>query len=307
MGRTLPNLNQLRAFEAAARHLSFKQAAEELHVTQAAISHQIKALEEDLGVELFRRVTRGVKLLPEAEAFATQLTHNFHAMAEAAARLRGGRFHGPLRISSVPAYGMRVLLPRLSTFFDRHPDFDVDIKLEFALTDFQNADAAIRYGKGNWPDVTTRLLHRDIVAPICAPELVKGETLPLTPERLLTFPIAQSPGASDDWKAWLQAAGIRGEGPEDYRKMENRAVVLDYLLTGSGIALADLRFAAKELATGQLIRLHPAMVEGVNGIYLVHPKTEFPDARLTAFGTWLAAEAAAMDISVGCVWESPRS
>ncbi|MCB1431717.1 MAG: LysR family transcriptional regulator [Alphaproteobacteria bacterium] len=305
MGRPLPNLNQLRAFESAARHLSFKLAADELHVTHAAISHQIKALEEDLGIELFRRVTRGVKLLPHAEAFAAELSRNFEAMAEAAARVRGGRSLGPLRLSSVPAYGMRVLLPRLSGFKKRFPGVDVKIDLELALTDFQEMDGAIRYGRGNWPNVGERLLHRDIVTPVCKPDLVKGLTLPMAAERILSFPIAQSPGDEDDWKAWLQAAGHRGDGPKDCQRMENRAVVLDYVLTGSGIAMVDLRFAASELAAGRLVRLHPAIVEGVKGVYLVYPRTGFPDSRLTAFGTWLAAEATAMDISPGCPWEQP--
>lgn len=303
MARPLPNLNQLRAFEAAARHLSFKLADEESHVTHAAVSHQIKALEEDLGVELFRRVTRGVRLSPHAEAFAAELSRNFQSIAEAAARLRGGHFHGPLRISSVPAYGMRILLPRLPGFQRKHPNIALDLDLEVALTDFEQTQAAVRYGRGPWPEVTARLLHRDIVAPVCAPQLVKGLKLPLSPEQMLRFPIAQSPGAAEDWKAWLLAAGARIEGPTDSRQMENRAVVLDYLLTGSGIALADLRFAGTELESGRLIRLHPATVEGVNGIYLVHPRTEFPDTRITTFGTWLAAEAAAMDITTGCPWE----
>lgn len=299
MGRPLPNLNQLRAFEAAARHLSFKLAAEELHVTQAAVSHQIKALEEDLGTALFRRVTRGVQLLPAARAFAAELTRHFEEMAAAAARLRQGQTKRPLRISSVPAYGMRVLLPRLHKFKDSHPGIEIDIGLELGLTDFHDVDAALRYGRGNWPGVTSRLLHRDIVCPVAAPELVAGRSLPLAPEVLATMSVAISPGAEDDWKAWFGAAGYRGPVERDGRQIENRAVVLDFLLTGSGIGLADLRFAAKELANGQLVRLHSLTVPGVNGIHLVQPKTGIPDARLAAFGDWLEAEAEAMEIADG--------
>jgi len=297
MGRPLPNLNQLRAFEAAARHLSFKLAAEELHVTQAAVSHQIKALEEDLGTALFRRVTRGVQLLPAAEIFAAELTRHFEEMATAAARLRQGQTKRPLRISSVPAYGMRVLLPRLHKFKDSHPGIEIDIGLELGLTDFHDVDAALRYGRGNWPGVISRLLHRDILAPVCVPRLVSGRSLPLAPEVLATMPVAMSPGAADDWTAWFRAAHYQGPVDRDCQQIDNRAVELDYLLTGNGIGLIDLRFAAKELASGQLVRLHPLTVAGVNGIHLVQPKTGIPDARLAAFGDWLKAEAEAMEIA----------
>jgi LysR family glycine cleavage system transcriptional activator len=302
MHRHLPNLNQLRAFEAAARHRSFKMAADELHVTHAAISHQIKALEEDLGMQLFRRVTRGVQLAPEAEIFAADLSRSFEAITEAAARVVQARKSGPLRISSVPAYGMRVLLPRLPGLKSRHPDLDLAVDLELGLTDFSTVDAALRYGKGGWSGVTAELVHRDILCPVCAPALVAGRRLPLSPRDIVGLPIAISPGAEEDWKNWLRAAGHRGAGPADLRRMENRAVVLDYLLTGMGAALADLRFAATELMSGQLVRLHKATVAGVNAIHLVYPQTGFPDRRIVAFGAWLKAEAEAMDLSHGCPW-----
>jgi LysR family glycine cleavage system transcriptional activator len=304
MSRHLPNLNQLRAFEAAARHLSFKLAAEELHVTHAAVSHQIKGLEQDLGLQLFHRVTRGVQLTPEAEIFAGELSRNFEAIAEAAARVVQGRRQGKLGISSVPAYGMRVLLPRLAKLRASHPDIDLEVSLELGLTDFHSVSAAVRYGKGNWPGVDSELMHRDVLCPVCAPVLVAGRKLPLAVRDIVDLPVALSPGAEQDWKTWLRKAGHRGAGPAERQLMENRAVVLDFVLTGTGMALADLRFAAKELVSGQLIRLHRQTVEGVNGIYLVYPQTNFPDPRLVAFGSWLRSEAEAMDVSHGCPWEA---
>lgn len=300
MTRRLPNLNQLRAFEAAARHLSFKNAAEELHVTHAAISHQIKALEEDLGRPLFRRLTRKVELLPEAADLAERLAANLDDIAEAVARIREEKSKGHLKISAVPAFGYRFVLPRLPDFHATHPGLEVELDLQAGLADLDGGgfDAGLRYGGGDWPGLDTRLIFRDTLAPLCAPAFLADRQLPLDPAEIATLPFAVSRGANRDWQSWCRTHGLDNPPRPAPLMLENRAVVLDYTVSGSGIALVDLRFAAKELETGQLICLHPTTVRGVNGTYLAWPRTPVADPRLLAFGDWLADQTATMEITV---------
>jgi LysR family glycine cleavage system transcriptional activator len=305
MSRRLPNLNQLRAFEAAARHLSFKAAAEELHVTDAAISHQIKALEADLGTALFQRSGRGVLLAPAALKLAETLTSAFDLMGQAIANYDHETNDAVLRISAVPAYGNRLIVPNLPAFAATHPDIKIELSLEVGLADLAagEADGGIRYGKGDWPGLDARLLHRDMLAPVCAPELVAGRRLPLDPAEIVQMPVALPPGAALDWANWQQAMGAEGALSGPIQRMENRAIAIDYLTLGYGVALYDLRFAAHELATGKLVRLHPSTIEGQNGIYLVSLHAATPDPWLLAFGTWLAGVAGQIDLSCGCPWD----
>lgn len=302
--RHLPNLKQLRAFEAAARHLSFKAAAEELHVTHAAISHQIKALEEDLGRPLFRRLPRKVELLPDAEALALQLTHHLDEIAEATSKLRQSLKKGRLCISSVPAFGYRFVLPQLPDFHQRFPDIDLDIEFQSGLVEFDgHYDAALRYGAGEWAGLDCRLISRDEIAPISAPSLVAGLDLPLDPTTIAALPYAVSPGADQDWIAWARKHGL-GNPPRPHPLvLDNRAVVLDFILSGAGIALTDLRFCSKELEDGRLVRLQPGTIAGVNGTYLVWPKAPIADPKITAFGDWLVGKTGEMNISAGCPWD----
>lgn len=297
MNRRLPNLNQLRAFEAAARHLSFKSAAEELHVTHAAISHQIKALEEDLGRPLFHRLTRKVELAPDAEAFAQSLGVSFDRIAEAAALVRDARAEGVIRISAVPAFGYRFVLPRLGQFREAFPKIEVEIELHAGLADLggEGFDAALRYGAGTWPGLDGMLIFGDLLAPMASPALLAGRPLPLGDDEIAALPYAVSPGASRDWRRWFRARGQENLARPQPIALENRAVVLDYLLSGAGAALADLRFAAIELAAGHLVQLHPETIRGTNGTFLVWPKASVADPRIAAFGTWLKQEVDALN------------
>ena len=297
MSRRLPNLNQLRAFEAAARHLSFKKAAEELHVTHAAVSHQIKALEEDLGRPLFRRLPRKVELEAGAAEFALRLGASFDQIEEAASSIRDTKQSGRIRMSAVPAFGYRFVLPRLARFREAHPDIEVEIELQAGIVSLEDGefDAALRYGGGAWAGLDKMLIFRDILAVVASPTLIAGRALPLAPVEIAGMPYAVSTGAGRDWRSWCAGQGLESPERPAPLPLDNRAVVLDFLLAGGGVALTDLRFAANELASGQLVQLHPDTVEGTNGTYLVWPKTRVVDPKLTAFGAWLRSEVAAMD------------
>lgn len=301
MPRRLPNLKQLRAFEAAARHLSFKGAADELHVTHAAISHQIKALEDSLGQPLFRRITRGVRLTPEAEDYALALTAALDRIESATDTLVSERLIRPLRISVAPFYGSRVLMRRLPEFRDAHPDIAIEIDLDFGIVDFETSDmdAAIRYGLGDWPTLDVELIYRDVISPVCAPVMVAGRELPLDAAEIVRLPLATTKAPESDWACWLDAAGVTIPDDADVIRLDNRAIALDYALAGNGVAMADLRMIPFELASGSLVRLNPLSVAWERSMYLVRPKSNFRDPRLEALRDWLRQISDEVDLDAG--------
>ena len=211
MGRRLPPLNAIRAFEAAARHLSFTRAAEELNVTQAAISHQIKGLEDVLGIPLFRRLNRALMLTEAGQTYLPPLREALDQIADATARLKTADSGGALTISTLASFAAKWLVPRLPRFQERHPEIDVLISTTAQMVDFaqQDVDAAIRFGRGGWEGVRAdRLLTEDIF-PVCAPSLLEGSKPLLKPDDLSGFTLLH-----DDflygWTMWLQAVGAQG-------------------------------------------------------------------------------------------------
>lgn len=294
MARRIPSLTQLRAFEAAARHMSFKDAAKELCVTQAAVSHQIKALEEELGVKLFRRGVRQVTLTSEAESFARTLTNAFDAIASAAAAFGDEDLAGPLRLSVAPFYGNRWLLPRLSGFRAQYPEVDLQIDVSFDMVDLANSDfdAAVRYGNGDWPDLECIQIHPDVVGPVCAPQYVAGRSLPLSPREIRRLSLATSTDLSSDWADWLSAVGETDLGGLDLVQYANAVYSFDAALSGHAVCLADIRSTAADEAAGNLVRLHPLTIERAKGIYLVFPKSAAGRRRRAeVFAAWMKHEA----------------
>jgi len=288
-------LNQVRAFEAAARNLSFKTAAEELGVTQAAVSHQIKALEETLGMRLFVRRTRAVDLTPEAARALPPLTAAFDGIEAAMLELGGTAMTGELAISVAPFYGNRFLLPRLARFHAAHPGLTVHPHLSFALADLarDRLDGAIRFGVGNWPGLESRLIHRDCVGPVCAPQMVGDVPIPMMPADILHLPLATTRHWRGEWTAWFAALGVAAGAPEARIEHDNRALAFDAALSGNAVCLADIRLTGAAEAAGHLVRLHPFTLERSHGIYAVWPAGKRPDPRMTAFADWLEEEARA--------------
>src|SRR5262249_42046850 len=176
MARRLPPLNALRAFEAAARHLSFLKAANELHVTPGAVSQQVKGLEVQLGIKLFRRLTRGVLLTDAGQLYAKRLGELFDGIDAATRDLRRGEASPVLTVSAIPSFAARWLIPRLGTFNAAHPEITLRVIAESALPDFVTTDAeiAIRYGAAEYPGLTAELLFPGIIFPVCGPQLMEG-------------------------------------------------------------------------------------------------------------------------------------
>src|SRR6202171_6566164 len=210
MTARLPSLNGLRAFEAAARHLSFTQAASELNVTQTAISHQIKRLEEELGVRLFVRQNRARTLTPEARDYLPGIRAAFNDLRLATDRLLRKDDDHVLTVSTLASLAAKWLLPRLSAFQEAHPGIDVRITTSTSLVDFHrdNVDAAIRYGRGQWPGVRAKWLMADELFPVCSPTLANGNKPLKCPEDLRDHVLLHTSNAnSDDWRLWLTAGG----------------------------------------------------------------------------------------------------
>lgn len=286
--RRLPNLNQIKAFEAAARHLSFKAAAEELFVSDAAVGHQIKALEEALGEKLFFRLTRKVKLTPVGEAYLPKLSAALDQIEAATQDILAEKETHVLKITAAPFYTNRLVLPRLPEFRALHPGLDVKIVFEDEVVDFATSDivAGLRYGSGDWPDLHVDMLHGDVVSPVCAPSYISGRSLPLEPDEIAQMMLGVGGKWGQDWTDWFEAAGAPQTNPLNVIEYQNRARMFDLALSGNGVVLGDLSLIASDLEKGNLVRLHPLAIPRERGMFLVSPKGK-PDPKLVKFRDWL--------------------
>lgn len=293
MTRRLPSLNQLRAFEAAARHESIKLGAEELCVTPAAVGHQIKNLELDLGTALFERKTRKIILTEAGRVLSVRLGKALDGIEDAVEHARKANHSGTLKVTIAPFFGNRWLLPRLSDFHKKHPDIEIKPSLSFDYVDLRKSgfDAAVRYGVGDWEGLSSSLICTDVVSPVCAPQLIDQRRLPLDAEEILDLPLACGGRWRDDWLAWAQAAGTEIGNPEKIIEYESRAFMFDAALSGQAVILADLRMTAADVAAGSLVRLSPIEVDRPQGLYVVSEAMPNPNPRLQVFTNWLEKQA----------------
>jgi LysR family glycine cleavage system transcriptional activator len=277
MTARLPSLNGLRAFEAAARHLSFTQAASELNVTQTAISHQIKRLEQELGIRLFVRQNRALALTPEAKDYLPGVRAAFNDLRLATDRvLRKDNDH-VLTVSTLASLAAKWLLPRLSAF----------------LVDFKSGDvdAAIRYGRGNWPGLRADWLMADELFPVCSPTLLTGDKPLRCPEDLANQTLLHSSGGyDDDWRLWLTAAGL----PTDIAKGPGLTFDLIFMtvqaaIDGIGVAIGRTSYVEADIAKGRLVVPFKITLPADAGFYLVSPEARADSPKLEAFRQWLLA------------------
>nr|WP_309503629.1 LysR substrate-binding domain-containing protein [uncultured Roseovarius sp.] len=296
MSRRLPSLNQLRAFEAAARHESIKLGAEELCVTPAAVGHQIKALEQSLNTALFHRKTRKIILTDAGRALAATVGQALDDLETAAAKARTSDLSGCLRITVAPFFGNRWLLPRLPRFLALHPGMTIKPSLSFDYENLENTDfdAAVRFGAGAWEGLSSTLIFRDQVRPVCAPQLVEGIGLPMAPEDILDLPLACAHHWRDDWVAWAEAAGAGTRKSVNAFTYESRAFMFDAALSGQSVILADPRMTSADEQAGRLIHLNPLTVERPHGIHIV-TDSRISDPRIDLFAEWLKHEARSPD------------
>ena len=298
MARRLPPLNALRAFEAAARQLSFTKAAEELNVTQAAISHQVKLLEETLGVALFRRLNRRLVLTDAGAAYLPPLREALDGIASATERLHQSAETGPLKVSTLHSFAVKWLLPRLPHFLERHPEIDVLVSSSAGLVDFatDDFDVALRYGSGKYPGLQVDVLMGDEIIPVCSPGLRDRDPPLRTPSDLkrvtLLHDVVRSTPDDPDWKIWLDHAGVEGVDPSRGPRFSEANMVIQAAIAGQGVALTRRVIVKDDLDAGMLVQpFGPALA--TNFVYcLVYPPISAERPKLKLFRDWLMEEAA---------------
>ncbi len=293
MTARLPSLNGLRAFEAAARHLSFTLAASELNVTQTAISHQIRRLEEELGIRLFVRQNRALALTPEARDYLPGVRAAFNDLRLATDRLLRKDDDKVLTVSTLASLAAKWLLPRLTDFQEQHPGIDVRIATSTSLVDFQrdNVDAAIRYGRGQWPGLRADWLMADELFPVCSPSLLRGDKPLRCPEDLKSHMLLHTSNAnSDDWRLWLTAAGL----PADIARQPGITFDMIFMtiqaaIDGIGVAMGRTSYVQDDIAKGRLVVPFKIALPADAGFYLVSPEGRREAPKLTAFRQWMIA------------------
>ncbi len=292
MSRRLPPLNALRAFEAAGRHLSVTRAAGELHVTQAAISHQVKALEEYLGLKLFRRLNRKLLLTDQGQDLLPATSEALDLLNDATRRLLEREASGPLTVSVLPSFAARWLVPRLGRFRKIWPDVDLRIDPEPEIVDFSrgDVDVAIRYGTGRYPGLhSVRLMAEDIV-PVCSPALLEGDRPLRTPDDLVHHTLLHDEGHGE-WRTWLLAAGAESVDPVRGMVFTDSGMLIQAAVAGQGVALARGVLAADELAAGRLVRPFEQTLPTEYAYYFVCPLDAAERPKIQAFAEWLLVEA----------------
>jgi LysR family glycine cleavage system transcriptional activator len=295
----LPSLNQLRVFEATARHLSIVKAAAELNVTPAAVSHQIRVLEEQLCVTLFKRGGRTLLLTAAGQACWPGISEAFDKLASAVGEIDTLGVGGVLSVSLPPSFAAKWLLPRLDRFQARHPDIDVRVSASMNLVDFSNehVDLAVRYGTGRYPDLVVEHLLTETVVPVCSRRLLKGKH-PLTKPAALRFHTLLHDDSPDgdiscpSWAMWLKAAGVPDVDAARGPRFNQASLAIEAAILGRGVALAKAALAADDLAAGRLVQPFEVSSPVDFGYYVVCPKAKLNLPKVAQFRGWLLDEAA---------------
>ncbi|MGB5093241.1 MAG: transcriptional regulator GcvA [Parvibaculum sp.] len=305
--RRLPTLSALRAFEAAARLGSFSRAADELHVTHAAISHQIRRLEEELELSLFHRTGRAVELTDTGRRLLPVLSVAFDQIAEVWQQIQGNE-GGPLTVSVEPSFAARWLVVRLGKFSRAHPDIQLRLMPSGELTEFdrEDVDLGIRYGLGGWEDVVAEKLFEATEYPVCAPSLIEAGKPLRKPEDLKRYPLLHEE-TMGHWLNWLSAAGVAdpswaARGP----LFIEASFALQAAAAGQGVALANDALAMADLAEGRLVRLFDIGVPDEEAYWLVYPERSVRKPKVLAFRNWIREEAGLPPSPIKTLKESGR-
>jgi LysR family glycine cleavage system transcriptional activator len=291
MPRRLPPLNALPSFEAAARHLSFSKAADELHVTHGAVSRAIRNLEKHLGVLLFARGIRSVRLTQLGASYAADVRRILDQLA-AATLVTSGQQSAVLNVSTLDALASRWLVPRLFRFRRSHPDIDVRLSTSERLADFvsDGIDVAIRYGRGQYPGLTSELLMGEDVFPVCSPVLLDGPHPLQTPADLRHHTLIHD-YFHIDWAMWLKTAGIEGVDPHKGPTFHSSEHVVQAAVQGEGVALGRSALVADDIAAGRLVRPFELSLPAELAYYVVCLPAALKSKKVAVFRDWLLAEA----------------
>lgn len=294
----LPPLNTLRTFEVAARHMSFKDAADELCITSTAVSHRIRALEEWLGVKLFNRLTRALELTKEGEAYAPKIQEAFKLLTSASEALKQSNEDGDLYISATMSFASSWLTQRLPSFYSKYEEFNISIEatdqpINLART---NVDIAIRYGEGGYDDLHSQMLFTDLVTPVCTPDIAARLS---TPADLLLVPRLEYQWAGfgerdPSWKKWFAATGHPDMELDPSPVFSEEHMVLSEAIAGRGVALVGIVAAASAIERGQLVCPFPDALENRSYYFVCQPHA-LNLQKVTAFRNWIIDEARRFD------------
>ena len=295
-----PGLRTLRAFDAAARNLSFTRAAEEMVVTPAAISNQIAELEDQLGFKLFIRTSRSMRLTREGEILSQAAGESLETLAKSLHRLKRLENRNQIRVSSTPSVAAKWLVPRLDNFLEAFPGADVRIDVSNTLVDFDrdDVDVAIRFGAGRYPGLRAELLFNDTLSPVCSPVLITKEKPLQVPRDLLRHTLIhlewQADGAPwPNWRMWMQAAGIRDFDEKRGLHFGQTSLTIQAAIDGQGITLGDSNLVADDLAAGRLVKPFDLSLKAPDSFsYFVITRLDTKDAPMVnAFRDWCLIEA----------------
>lgn len=288
MSARLPPLNALKAFEASARHLSFTKAANELFVTQAAVSHQIKGLENHLGIKLFMRKNRALLLTEEGQSYFLDIKDIFISLQEATQKLLAKGAKGAITVSIQPSLAIQWLVPKLADFSKQYPDVDVRIKADDRDDDTlaNDVDIAFYYGRGPWPNVVAEKIITEYLQPVCSPTLLMGEHTIVDIEDLKNHTLLHD-NSRNDWKRWFKRTSIQSINVDQGPIFSHSALVLQAAIHGQGIALVNNVLAKPEIDAGRLVTPFEQVLINKNAFYLVCRDEQLETSKIAQFRQWV--------------------
>jgi LysR family glycine cleavage system transcriptional activator len=294
VAKSLPPLNPLAVFDTVSRLGSFTLAAAELCVSQSAVSRQVAVLEGFLGVRLFRREPQGVTLSPEGKAYQAEVAPSFARIVAATDALRSANRQGPLRLRVYATFAVKWLIARLPRFHAQHPAIKVQLSTTAAPVDFTRdaVDMAVQFGDGEWPGLSSQLLMRDVIQPVCSPQLLADHGGHMGLDTLGRHRLLHSHYRRDDWPDWLRSVGqanrlVAGD------EFPSSVLTLHAAAEGLGIAIGQMSLLGEDLRSKRLVTPFSQPLERPLGHYVVWSKSNLPDVRGRALARWLSAEAAA--------------
>jgi LysR family transcriptional regulator, glycine cleavage system transcriptional activator len=292
MRRRLPSLNALKAFEAAARHESFTHAAAELFVTQGAVSQQVKALESELGVRLFRRDRQRLVITDAGRSYLEVVRDAFDRLGTGTERLLQRQKSGVLTITTSPDFAAKWLVHRLGRFSEAHPEIDLRVSASIQHVDFarEDFDLAIRHGEGHWPGLHVTRLCSEELFPVCSPKLLSGRGALRSPRDIRHHRLLYT-NSTTGWTKWLAAVGVDGTDFNRGTLFNQSSMAIDAAADGQGIALARTALVARDLISGRLVRPFREALEAPFAYWIVCPKAAADLPKIALFREWLLQEA----------------
>ncbi|MCB1445136.1 MAG: transcriptional regulator GcvA [Rhizobiaceae bacterium] len=301
--RALPGTRALRTLVSAGRHLNFTRAADELGLTPAAVSYQIKEIEDQIGARLFVRSSRSIHLTPEGEILFEAATEALDTLGRAASRVRkmSRSVTTQLKVTLDPHFATKWLMRRVENFRKRQPGIELRFEVSYELREFDvdDIDVAIRYGGGKYPGLTTNRLFDNVVVPVCSPRLLKSGRALTEPRDLMHHTLAHIEWSRQgvtwpNWQIWMAAAGIHDFDDSRVVVFGTSSDAVEAALAGEAVALADFAMVANDLSEGRLIRPFELSIKAPAefAYFLVYPNESAADPRIVAFRDWLLEEAA---------------